>query len=51
MKTHTITGGGGTPLHLIETGNPTGRPILFIHGFSQCWLAWKAGGWLQCCCC
>ena len=41
MKTHTITGGGGTPLHLVETGNPTGRPILFIHGFSQCWLAWN----------
>ena len=40
MKTHTIAGGGGTPLHLVETGNPTGRPILFIHGFSQCWLAW-----------
>ena len=41
MKTHTITGGGGTPLHVVETGHPTGRPILFIHGFSQCWLAWN----------
>src|SRR5207248_9307247 len=28
-------------LHLVETGNPGGRPILFIHGFSQCWLAWS----------
>jgi pimeloyl-ACP methyl ester carboxylesterase len=41
MKHHTITGGGGVQLHLVETGNPTGRPVLFIHGFSQCWLAWS----------
>jgi len=41
MKHHTITGGGGVQLHLVETGNPNGRPILFIHGFSQCWLAWS----------
>jgi non-heme chloroperoxidase len=40
MKHHTITGGGGVQLHLAETGDPNGRPILFIHGFSQCWLAW-----------
>ena len=41
MKHHTITGGGGVRLHAVETGNPGGRPILFIHGFSQCWLAWS----------
>ncbi len=41
MKHHTITGGGGTLLHLVETGNPRGQPILFIHGFSQCSLAWE----------
>jgi non-heme chloroperoxidase len=41
MKHHTITGGGGVQLHLVEAGNPSGRPILFIHGFSQCWLAWS----------
>ena len=41
MKHHTITGGGGVQLHVVETGNPSGRPILFIHGFSQCWLAWS----------
>jgi non-heme chloroperoxidase len=40
-KNHRITGGGGTQLHLVETGNPGGRPIVFIHGFSQCWLAWS----------
>lgn len=40
MKHHTIIGGGGTQLHLVEAGNAQGRAILFIHGFSQCWLAW-----------
>ena len=41
MKSHQITGGGGIQLHLVETGNSKGRSILFIHGFSQCWLAWS----------
>lgn len=41
MKSHFITGGGGTRLHVVETGNPQGRPILFIHGLSQCWLSWS----------
>jgi len=39
MKSHKVTGGGGVGLHVVETGKSTGRPILFIHGFSQCWLA------------
>jgi len=38
---HKVTGGGGMQLHVVETGNSMGRPILFIHGFSQCWLAWN----------
>jgi pimeloyl-ACP methyl ester carboxylesterase len=41
MKSHKITGGGDVQLHLVETGNPKGRPIIFIHGFSQCSLAWS----------
>lgn len=41
METHRITGGGGVKLHIVEAGNSQGRPILFIHGFSQCWLAWS----------
>lgn len=40
MKHHTIMGGGGSRLHLVETGKPQGQPILFLHGFSQCSLAW-----------
>jgi non-heme chloroperoxidase len=41
MKTHRIAGGGGVELHVVETGNPLGRPIVFIHGASQCWLQWS----------
>ena len=40
MNHHNITGGGGIQLHVIEAGNSNGRAILFIHGFSQCSLAW-----------
>jgi len=40
-KSHKITGGGGIQLQLVETGNSKGRSIMFIHGFSQCWLAWS----------
>jgi pimeloyl-ACP methyl ester carboxylesterase len=41
MKSHEITGGGGVHLHVVEAGNPLGRPILFVHGLSQCWLQWS----------
>ncbi len=41
IKNQRVTGGGGVQLHLVETGSSSGRPILFIHGFSQCWLAWS----------
>jgi len=41
MESRRITGGGGAQLHVVEAGNTRGRPIVFIHGFSQCWLAWS----------
>ncbi|MGH9494485.1 MAG: alpha/beta fold hydrolase [Candidatus Sulfotelmatobacter sp.] len=41
MKNHKIAGGGGAQLHVVEAGNPTGRPILFIHGYAQCWRCWN----------
>jgi pimeloyl-ACP methyl ester carboxylesterase len=41
MKAHRIAGGGGCRLHVVETGNPDGRPILFLHGASQCHLQWS----------
>ena len=40
MTSHYVVGGGGARLHVLETGNPQGTPILFIHGFSQCGLCW-----------
>jgi non-heme chloroperoxidase len=40
MRSHGIVGGGGARLHVVEMGNPEGRPILFLHGASQCWLQW-----------
>lgn len=40
-RTHRITGAGGVRLYVEETGNPSGRPVLFIHGLSQCRLAWN----------
>jgi non-heme chloroperoxidase len=40
VKTHRIAGGGGVQLHVVETGNPQGRPIVFLHGASQCYLQW-----------
>ena len=41
MKFHRVTGGGGTHLNVVESGNPKGCPILYIHGVSQCWLQWS----------
>jgi non-heme chloroperoxidase len=41
MTSHTVEGGGGTKLHVVETGVPEGRPILYITGFSQCWMSWS----------
>ena len=40
MQTHTVTGGGGIELHVDETGPEDGRPILFIHGYTQSRLSW-----------
>jgi pimeloyl-ACP methyl ester carboxylesterase len=41
MKTIRVKGGGGAELHVVETGDPAGRPILFVHGFSQSWKSWS----------
>jgi non-heme chloroperoxidase len=40
VATHEIRGGGGVRLHAREWGNPSGRAILFIHGWSQCDACW-----------
>lgn len=41
LQHHMIAGGGGIQLHAVETGNAKGRPIVFIHGFSQCGMCWS----------
>src|SRR6185295_17604447 len=41
VKTHKITGGGSVQLHVVETGNQRGRPVMFLHGVSQSSLAWN----------
>jgi hypothetical protein len=30
LQHHKVIGGGGVQLHAVETGNPKGRPIVFI---------------------
>lgn len=40
MHSHDVTGGGGVTLHVDETGNESGRSILFINGFSTSGLGW-----------
>jgi non-heme chloroperoxidase len=42
MTTHRIPGGGGTELHVEDTGTAGGPTVLFIHGLSQSGLAWTA---------
>lgn len=40
MQHHTITSADGIQLYADEAGNPSGRPIIFIHGLSQSRLSW-----------
>ena len=41
MRHYSVTGGGGTRLNVVETGDPAGRPIVFLHGWSQSHAAWQ----------
>lgn len=41
MKSIMITGGGGAQLHAIDAGSASGKPIVFLHGFSQSSLSWS----------
>jgi pimeloyl-ACP methyl ester carboxylesterase len=40
-KQSTATSADGTKIALHEYGNPAGKPMLFIHGFSQSRLCWQ----------
>jgi non-heme chloroperoxidase len=42
IKKYRVAGGGSIQLHVEETGNPKGRPLLFIHGFCQSQWVWRA---------
>jgi non-heme chloroperoxidase len=37
-----VTTADGVRLNVVETGNPQGPAIVFIHGISQSWLSWIA---------
>ncbi len=37
----TVAAPDGVHLSVVETGNPSGPPILFVHGFSQSAAAWR----------
>lgn len=41
MPIHRITGGGGTQLAVHEYGRSEGKPIILIHGITQCYLVWS----------
>ena len=40
MDVATVTGGGGTPIHVREWGPKNAPPLLFVHGWSQHHLCW-----------
>jgi pimeloyl-ACP methyl ester carboxylesterase len=40
-RTAAVTGHGGVRLHVCEYGPPDAQAILFVHGWSQCYLCWK----------
>lgn len=41
-KFHEIISHDGVPLNVVETGNPSGIPVIFLHGWSQSYLSWRA---------
>ncbi len=41
MQSYKVSGGGGVQLHVEEDGNPNGKALFFIHGFSHCRLCWR----------
>jgi non-heme chloroperoxidase len=41
VRVHSVRGAGGVSLRVYDGGDLYGPPLLFIHGFSQCHLAWR----------
>jgi non-heme chloroperoxidase len=42
LKFTSVTTADGVRLNVVETGNPQGPAIVFVHGVSQSWLSWVA---------
>lgn len=42
MQSFSVTSPDGLTIAAVAAGNPDGRGILFIHGFGQCHLSWRA---------
>lgn len=42
LKFREVASFDGVPLNVVETGNPQGEPIVFLHGFSQSYLSFLA---------
>lgn len=40
VRHHTIEA-NGIPLHVVEAGDPAGRPVLWLHGIWDRWLMWQ----------
>lgn len=40
MRAREVTGGSGVAINVCETGAPDGRPVLFVHGYSQSRFSW-----------
>ncbi|GII63786.1 alpha/beta hydrolase [Sphaerisporangium krabiense] len=38
---HTFLDTGDGALHVVEAGDPHGRPYLFLHGWPESWQAWR----------
>lgn len=40
-REHVVPGGGGCGIFVREAGDPAGPPVVLVHGFNQCGLAWS----------
>ena len=41
VRVHSVRGGGGVRLAVYDAGDLYGPALVFIHGFSQCHMAWR----------
>ncbi|MFQ5628335.1 MAG: alpha/beta fold hydrolase, partial [bacterium] len=39
--THKHVLANGIRLHVVESGNPDGQPVIFLHGFPEFWYSWR----------